>query len=88
MALSVTERATAALKILLDQHGHEEGQVLRLNTDGQGKMQFTLDSEQAGDQVFEHDGHKVIVIEPSVSESLSGNTIDLKEDGSGFTLHQ
>jgi len=88
VAVTVTERAAASLKILLDQHGHEEGQVLRLSSDGQGKIQFTLDSEKAGDQVVEHDGHKVVVIEPSVSELLSGNTIDLKEDGSGFTLHR
>jgi Fe-S cluster assembly iron-binding protein IscA len=86
MALTVTEKATAALKELLKGHDHEEEQVLRLISDEEGNHGLQLDVPREEDQVVEHDGETVMVIDPSLSDGLTGNVLDLKETPSGASL--
>jgi Fe-S cluster assembly iron-binding protein IscA len=83
MALTVTERASAALKELLEVHDHESAQVLRLISDGEGNHGLQLDEVREEDQIVEHGGETVMVIDPALSDDLTGNVLDLKETPSG-----
>jgi iron-sulfur cluster assembly protein len=86
MSLTVTEQAAAALKQYLETQEGEEDQVLRLVSDGEGHHGFSLDTPNSDDQIVEHDGEPVMVIEPTISEDLSDNILDLKETPSGVSL--
>jgi iron-sulfur cluster assembly protein len=86
MALTVTEKATEALKGLLEVHEHEPEWVLRLISDEEGNHGLQLDVPREEDQVVEHDGEPVMVIAPDLSEDLTGNTLDLKETPTGASL--
>jgi Fe-S cluster assembly iron-binding protein IscA len=86
MSLTVTQQAAAALKQYLGTQDREEDQVLRLVSDGEGNHGFSLDTPNPDDQVVEHDGEPVMVIEPAISEDLSDNVLDLKETPSGISL--
>ena len=86
MTLAVTERAAEWLRFLLDRQSEGPDQVLRLSSDGQGSLMLRPDESRAGDQIVQHRGDTVMVLEPSVSEFLDGKTLDLREDGLGFRL--
>lgn len=86
MTLAVTKRASERMKELLDEQNDANGQVLRLSPDGQGGLGLSLDEPKSGDQIVEHQGDTVMVLEPSVSDFLDQRTLDLTEDGSAFTL--
>ena len=88
MALTVTDDATTALKQVLDNVDHEEGQVLRLVFDGEGELNLALDNQNDDDQVVAQEGDTIMVIEPDVSERLDGAVLDVKEseDGMAFTV--
>jgi len=86
MALTVTEKATEALRGLLEVHDHEPEQVLRLISDGEGNHGLQLDVPRAEDQVVEHEGETVMVIDPALSDDLTGNVLDLKETPTGVSL--
>ena len=86
MTLQVTDQASAHLKTLLENTEHEGDQVIRLAADEQGNMTLLLDVERTGDQIVEHQGEKVMVIEAPVSEGLNGAALDLKETPMGQSL--
>lgn len=86
MALTVTNEAAAALKQFLETQEREAEQVLRLVSDGEGNHGFSLDTPNSDDQVVEHQGEVVMVIEPAISNDLDDNTLDLKETPSGVSL--
>ena len=90
MSLNVTQQAAAALKQYLESQDREENQVLRLVSDREGNHSFTLDTPNPGDQVVEHQGETVMVIEPEISEDLTDNVLDLTETptGIGLTLYK
>lgn len=86
MPLTVTDQAAATLKELLVSQRQEPDQVLRLVSYGEGNHGFQLDTPQEDDQVVEHEGEVVMAIEPSISEVMTGNVLDLKETPQGPTL--
>ena len=86
MSLIVTAEATAAMKQFLHTQDRKEDQVLRLISDGAGNHGFRLDSPKANDQIVEHQGEPVMVIEPSISNDLADNILDLKETPFGVSL--
>lgn len=85
MALAVTEKAAEALKETLGSVDHEPDQVLRLvpSATDQAELGLALDQTREGDQVVEYEGSAVLVLESSVSESLSASTLDVKEGPEG-----
>jgi Fe-S cluster assembly iron-binding protein IscA len=86
MALTVTEQATAALKELLEVQDHESEQVLRLLAEREGIHGLQLDVPREEDQIVEYDGEAVMVLDPALSDDLTGNVLDLKETPSGASL--
>lgn len=83
--LNVTEKATAALSEALEANREDDSDVLRLTQAAEG-MGLSIDKEQDGDQVVEHDERKVLVIEPKVSDALDGATIDIVDTPEGQRL--
>lgn len=89
MSLTVTERAAEALKETLNGVDHEAGEVLRLvpgAQDPKGQLALALDRARDGDQVVEHEGAAVLVVEKELSESLSASTLDAEEGLDGPQL--
>jgi Fe-S cluster assembly iron-binding protein IscA len=83
MPLKVTDQAAAALQQLLEDQDPKPAQVLRLVSNTEGNFLLALDTKKDGDQVVRHKGRMVMVIGPSVSESLSGHILDWKQTRSG-----
>jgi Fe-S cluster assembly iron-binding protein IscA len=83
MPLRVTDQAAAALQQLLEDQDPKPAQVLRLVSNTEGNFLLALDTKKDGDQVVRHKGRMVMVIGPSVSESLSGHILDWKQTRSG-----
>jgi Fe-S cluster assembly iron-binding protein IscA len=88
MPLKVTDQAAAALRELLEDQDPNPAQVLRLISNTEGNFLLALDTEKDGDQVVKYNGRMVMVIEPSISEDLSGHTLDWKQTraGQSFTF--
>src|SRR5918997_3171629 len=83
MPLKVTDQAAAALQQLLEDQDPKPAQVLRLVSNTEGNFLLALDTKKDGDQVVKHKGRMVMVIGLSVSEGLSGHTLDWKQTRSG-----
>ena len=77
--ITVTEEA----KALLNAVDSPEGTVLRLNPVKESQLneeitlQFAPGEPESGDQVVEHEGKEVLRVAASVSELLTGSTMDV-----------
>lgn len=85
--IHVTERAREMFKEALDQITEAPSLVLRLGPTGSGLGVFP-DTPRDEDEVIEHDGQAVLLIDPEVSEALAGKTVDVEDhtEGSRFVL--
>lgn len=85
--VAVTERATEELRKALDEASTQEGQVLRLLAQPEGRG-FALGTDQIeeGDETVEADGETVLVIASSLAEALEGAVIDVEETEGGPRL--
>ena len=90
VGVSITDRAAQRIKELVVAE-NREGQGLRLKVVGGGcsglQYKMDLDSERAGDRVFEKNGAKVLVDMKSLLY-ISGTELDYKEGlmESGFVF--
>ena len=88
--LKFSKRAHSALKRLLDAEDHEPGQVIRLVSDVLGQFHLVFDVPKEGDQLVEHEGLLVLVVEASISRHLpdhiGGDTLDVEESQEGVRL--
>lgn len=78
----VTEQARELFKEALDHVSEGPDQALRLGPTDSGLGVFP-DTRKDDDQVIEHEGQAVLLIDREVSEALAGNTIDVERDGEG-----
>jgi Fe-S cluster assembly iron-binding protein IscA len=85
--VTVTERAAEELRRTLAEASTEEGQVLRLVAQPEGRG-FALGTDQIedGDETVEADGETVLVITSSLAETLEGAVIDVDETDDGPRL--
>lgn len=83
----VTERAREMFKETLEQITDTPSVVLRLGPTGSGLAVFP-DTLKDEDQVVEHDGQAVLLIDPELSEALAGKTVDVEDhvEGARFVL--
>jgi len=83
--LSVTENARKALQEILKNAEAQPEQSLRLVED-EGSYGLTLDTEQDGDQVVEHEGATVLLVGAEIKEGLAGIVLDLQDTPEGPRL--
>ncbi len=86
--VEVTERAREELKKALDAQvqADQPSTGLRLALVGPDEFGLGVDQEQEGDQVVEHEGAKVLIVETALAEKLDGITIDVHESEAGPKL--
>ncbi len=84
--IKVTERARQELKKILTDKVDWPGARLRLIDRGQGNLGLGIDIEAPGDQVVEHDGLKILVVESKLAANLSGVTLDVDDSPEGSEL--
>lgn len=53
---------------------------------GTSQLGLALDAPREGDEVLEHEGHSVLIVEQSVSDLLQGLTLDVVETPEGNRL--
>jgi len=91
--IQVTERAREIcknrLEDLIERPGVTlRGVMLRIGATGSGLEIFPDDTLKDDDQIIEHDGRAVLLIDHEVSEMLVDTTIDVEEhaDGARFVV--
>jgi Fe-S cluster assembly iron-binding protein IscA len=88
--VTVTVEAAAKLREQLEAGEGSEDVSFRLvsSPSESGRLHLTLDSEKEGDQVFENEGVKVLLLAPDVNELLDGRVIGYEKSaqGEGFTI--
>ena len=87
--ITVTERAKEHLKNTLEANcdeAVEDSQGLRLGMTGPGQFGLGLDTPREGDEVVEHDGSKVLMVEGELAGRLNGLTLDIQDTGEGEQL--
>jgi Fe-S cluster assembly iron-binding protein IscA len=84
--IQVTERAREALKAVQTQMADEPEVALRLAQVEQGQLGVFPDTGRDDDQVVEHEGRPVLLIDPEVAGELAGCTIDFEESADGVRL--
>ena len=84
--ITITESAKQELKNILSANADNPQARLRLTTDNQGQLGLGIDIEQPGDQVVEHKGSAVLVVEEGLAASLEGVTLDTQDTPEGPKL--
>lgn len=84
--LTVTECAKQELKKALPDDATKPDLGLRLVVTGPGELSLVPDRERESDQVVEHEGSKVLIVDKELSDVLEGTTIDCEETNEGQRL--
>jgi Fe-S cluster assembly iron-binding protein IscA len=88
--IQVTERARETFKNRLeDLIKRPPGVMLRIGSTDSG-LEIFPDTLKDDDQIIEHDGRAVLLIDQEVSETLADTTIDVEEhaDGARFVVRR
>jgi Fe-S cluster assembly iron-binding protein IscA len=87
--IQVTERAREAFKNRLENRIERPNVMLRIGHTDSG-LGFFPDTLKDDDQIIEHDGRAVLLIDQEVSETLADTTIDVEEraDGAHFVVRR
>jgi Fe-S cluster assembly iron-binding protein IscA len=84
--LYVTEYARQKLKRTLCAKVDDPQVGLRLTARGPGRFTLSIDMEEPGDQVVEHEGSKVLLVERKLAASLDGVTVDIEDTPEGSRI--
>ena len=87
--IQVTERARETVKNRLEDLIERPGVMLRIGSTDSG-LEIFPDTLKDDDQIIEHDGRAVLLIDQEVSETLADTTIDVEEraDGAHFVVRR
>jgi len=85
--LTVTDNAKKRLKEIVSAKVNNPQDCLRLITSGPaGQYGFSIDREMPGDQIVEHKGTKVLLVEGQLADRLEGLTLDIEDTVNGPDL--
>jgi Fe-S cluster assembly iron-binding protein IscA len=84
--LEVTERAKIELQRLLNTKADWPGARLRLIDRGNGVLGLGIDILAPEDEVVEHDGKALILVEPKLANNLKNITLDADNTSEGLNL--
>ena len=87
--IQVTERARETFKTTFEDLIQGPGVMLRIGSTDSG-LEIFPDTLKDDDQIIEHDGRAVLLIDQEVSETLADTTIDVEEhaDGARFVVRR
>ncbi len=87
--IQVTERARETFKTTFEDLIQGPGVMLRIGSTDSG-LEIFPDTLKDDDQIIEHDGRAVLLIDQEVSEALADTTIDVEEhaDGARFVVRR
>jgi len=87
--IQVTERARETFKNKLEDLIERPGVMLRIGSTDSG-LEIFPDTLKDDDQIIEHDGRPVLLIDQEVFETLADTTIDVEEhaDGARFVVRR
>ena len=87
--LTITESARQELKKILTSSVDNSYALLRLMDRGQGRLGLGIDIELPGDEVIEHEGSALLLVEHKLATSLKGVTIDTDDttEGTQIVIH-
>jgi len=84
--LMVTEDAKEELQKLLSANVDNPQAGLRLIPSYPDEWTLSIDIEMPGDQVVEHEGSKVLLVESALAAGLEGATLDVQDTAEGRKL--
>lgn len=85
--IGITQQAKQALLRLKLSTPIDDPEVsIRLASGEQGRLELFPDTCRAGDQVLEHQGSKLLLVDQNLFDALSGATIDCQPTGEGLQL--
>ena len=84
--IGVTKRAKERLKEILSANVDNPEAGLRLTLNEAGQLGLGVDIEVKGDEVVEHEGSKVLMVEKELAGRLVGLTIDVEDTAEGAQL--
>ena len=84
--INITERAKQELRKLLSKKVDWPEARLRLMDRGQGKLVLGIDIEARGDQIIEHEGVKVLIVDPDLASNVKEVILDVDDTPSGPEL--
>jgi Fe-S cluster assembly iron-binding protein IscA len=84
--MNVTVRAADVLHQALDEEQADESRALRVTLAEEGGYRLGVDDEREGDDVIEHDGRKILLMEPAVARALDEVTLDVVAADGGTQL--
>jgi len=86
--LTVTESAKEKLMETLLANTDDREAGLRLTMKPPGQLGLVLDRESPGDSVVEHEGLKLLLVEPELVELLEGAILEVQDtpDGPRLTI--
>ena len=80
--IQVTERARETFKNRLEDLSERPGVTLSIGSTDSG-LEIFPDTLKDDDQIIEHDGRAVLLIDQELSETLADTTIDVEEHADG-----
>lgn len=88
--ISVTKRAKEELKKILSDKVDNLQAGLRFISSGPNQFGLRIDIEMPGDQVVQHEGSKVLLVEHELATRLKGYVLDFEDtpEGQNFVLIQ
>jgi Fe-S cluster assembly iron-binding protein IscA len=84
--VEVTTRAKERLRSTWQARVNKPGITLRLKRFAPGQLGVVADRRREGDQVVEHEGTTILLIDETLVDSLAGATIDCREYPEGSRL--
>jgi len=84
--IEVTERAKQELQRLLAANVDWPGARLRLVDRGDGVLGLGIDIQAPEDEVIEHDGKALLLVEPKLANNLKRITLDADDTPEGIQL--
>jgi len=84
--INVTEHARQELKKILTSRVDNWYARLRLISRGQGRLGLGIDIEMPGDEVVEHEGSGLLVVEHELAVNLQGVILDVEDNGESTQL--
>ena len=84
--VDVTDSARRELKRILSSNVDNSYALLRLIDRGEGSLGLGIDIKSPGDEVIEHDGEELLLVECELAYNLKGVTIDIDDTTEGPQL--